>query len=217
VLFSSNGYLLGLPGQAGYAAANAYLDALARHRPGDTTSLAWTAWRGTGMGANDVVEGELRDRGTRGISAPEAFAAWELASELASELAPEPNLVVMPTVARGPGTQVPAIMSELDFPEPAPSTSDDAGGIPEDLDGADLREHLITGITADVGTEMRIPPSDLDIARPLPELGLDSVMTVSIRRKLEKRFGIGLPATVLWTHQTVTAVADHIAERLSRA
>lgn len=41
---------------------------------------------------------------------------------------------------------------------------------------------------------------DLDIHRPLSELGLDSVMTVAIRRRLEKRLQMDVPATLLWTH-----------------
>ena len=49
---------------------------------------------------------------------------------------------------------------------------------------ADL-SRVIQGVATEVGTEMRISPSDLDTARPLPELGLDSVMTVAIRRRLE--------------------------------
>ncbi|MBV9010821.1 MAG: KR domain-containing protein [Pseudonocardiales bacterium] len=83
-LFSSNGLLLGLPGQASYASANAFLDGLARHRHStghrDTISLAWTSWRAMGMAVNDVVEQELRERGVGVISVIEAFRAWTLAS-----------------------------------------------------------------------------------------------------------------------------------------
>ena len=63
VLFSSCGYLAGFPGQGAYACANAYLDAFAHHRRalGDrTTSVAWTAWRGLGMGsASGFVAAQL--------------------------------------------------------------------------------------------------------------------------------------------------------------
>ncbi|HEX2417256.1 MAG TPA: SDR family NAD(P)-dependent oxidoreductase, partial [Micromonosporaceae bacterium] len=104
-LFSSNGQLLGLTGQASYAAGNSFLDALARHRPGDTISLAWTSWRGMGMAVSDVVDQELRDRGIGDISPPEAFAAWELASQYG-----EPNMVIMRTIPLDPGTRVRPIL-----------------------------------------------------------------------------------------------------------
>ena len=50
---------------------------------------------------------------------------------------------------------------------------------------------------------------------PLTALGLDSVMTVAIRRALEKRFRMPLPATLLWNRPTVTSIADYLGERLT--
>jgi 6-methylsalicylic acid synthase len=62
---------------------------------------------------------------------------------------------------------------------------------------------------------MKLSEDDLDVRRPLSELGLDSVMTVSIRRRLEKRLRVDVPATLLWTHPTVTAVADYLVTRVT--
>src|SRR5581483_8749317 len=76
VLFSSFGQFLGLAGQSSYAPANSFLDALAKRRE-DALSLSWTSWRDLGMGANEVVASELRERGIGDIGAAEAFGAWE--------------------------------------------------------------------------------------------------------------------------------------------
>nr|WP_269750544.1 acyl carrier protein [Herbidospora daliensis] len=46
-------------------------------------------------------------------------------------------------------------------------------------------------------------PEDLSIRRPLVEQGLDSVMTIMVRRRLEKRFGRRLPTTLLWQQPTM--------------
>jgi 6-methylsalicylic acid synthase len=48
-------------------------------------------------------------------------------------------------------------------------------------------------------------------------MGLDSVMTVRIRRGLERRFGQQLPATLFWDRPTIVAVAELLAERLAPA
>jgi phthiocerol/phenolphthiocerol synthesis type-I polyketide synthase A len=80
-LTASAGTGFGVPGQAGYAAANAYLDCLARtrHRQGcHTVSLDWVAWEGIGFGADAAVTvHELERHGSRPVSAEEAFAAWQ--------------------------------------------------------------------------------------------------------------------------------------------
>ena len=75
VLFSSAGPLLGLPGQAAYAAANAYLDALTAHRRAgghrETVSMAWTSWHGMGMAtAAQATDVELAARGAPPTSIP---------------------------------------------------------------------------------------------------------------------------------------------------
>jgi 6-methylsalicylic acid synthase len=211
-LFSSNGQLLGLTGQASYAAGNAFLDALARHRRTDTVSLAWTSWRGMGMSVSDAVDQELLDRGVGDISATEAFQAWALASQYA-----EPHIVVMPTVALEPGTRVRPILRLLEFESADGSGAADSGVELSGLASDELRERLADEVAQQVSTEMKLPAADLDVRRPLSELGLDSVMTVAIRRRLEKRLGVDIPATLLWTHPTVTAVADYLAERFETA
>lgn len=71
-------------------------------------------------------------------------------------------------------------------------------------------------MTGTIATEMRLPDTaDLHPRRPLLEQGLDSVMTVTIRKKLEKRFGHKLQATVFWQQPTVVAIADHLTELLT--
>src|SRR5262249_12375482 len=69
-------------GQAGYAAANAYLDALAadrRRRGLAGLSVAWGPWGGGGMAALDGAEADLRRRGIAPLDPDDAFAALEAA------------------------------------------------------------------------------------------------------------------------------------------
>ena len=80
-LTASAGTIFGIPGQGAYAAANAYLDCLARarHRQGcHTVSLDWVAWQGLGFASDaQIVVQELERLGSRPVTPEEAFAAWE--------------------------------------------------------------------------------------------------------------------------------------------
>src|SRR5262249_33194714 len=80
-LTASAAGVFGVPGQGAYAAANSYLDALARarrQRGCHTVSLDGVAWEGLGFAAdNQIVTAELRRMGSREIKPAEAFTAWE--------------------------------------------------------------------------------------------------------------------------------------------
>ncbi|MFJ8691305.1 type I polyketide synthase [Streptomyces roseolilacinus] len=210
VLFSSCGQLLGLPGQAGYGSANAFLDALALYR-GDATSLAWTSWRGRGMAVNEVVDLELRERGVTDISVPEAFAAWDHAARRGPGHYP-----VLRTVPLEAGARPLPLLGEISGTAAAPAPGPEGpGDVFAGLTGEALRERLREEIAAQIAGEMRLPVASLDVRRSLVEQGLDSVMTIVIRRRLEKRFGHKLPATLLWHQPTVVAIGDHVAQLLT--
>jgi phthiocerol/phenolphthiocerol synthesis type-I polyketide synthase A len=56
--------------------------------------------------------------------------------------------------------------------------------------------------------------AELDLDRPFAELGLNSVMAMSVRRDTEQLVGIELSATMLWNHPTVAALAAYLAQKL---
>ncbi len=204
-LFSSAGLLLGLPGQASYAAGNAVLDALAAHRGADTQSLGWTSWRGLGMSTSSAaIDAELAARGTADITAAEAFRAWELAAR--HDLR---HVAVLRTIPKVPGMRRPALLGELSTEDtPAPEAS--AAPWAELRDG-ELRDHLVGEVAAQVAAELKLAPDELDVRRPLIEMGLDSVMTQIVRSRLERLFRVSLPATLLWNRPTVLAIGEFLA------
>lgn len=216
VLFSSIGQFLGLPGQAAYAAGNAFLDALARHRRarGDsgTASVCWTSWQGLGMANSNVVDRELRGLGIGAISAEEAFAAWERAWRTG---AAQP--LVFPVRERDATSRVPPLLSELAAPAASDPIADPAVDLFTGLSPEHLRQRVVDEVARQVGAEMRIAPTDLDPRQPLTSLGLDSLMTLAIRRRLDRRFRTNLPATLVWNHPTVEGIAAFLAERLTAA
>ena len=78
----------------------------------------------------------------------------------------------------------------------------------------DLHAELENGLRAILATELRMPEAELQLDRPFAELGLNSVMAMSIRREAEQLVGMELSATMLWNHPTVASLARYLAEKL---
>ncbi|MFI1240349.1 type I polyketide synthase [Nocardia salmonicida] len=198
VLFSSCGPLLGLTGQATYAAANAFLDSLATHRRmlGDNTiSISWTSWRGLGMSTSSaVIDSELSAYGAADITEDEAFEAWDTISGLdrahvtAIRFTDVDTAVQLPLLARI-GTR---------DEKPTQSVSDLS------------HDQILLEVRAHIARETRMEIADVTDCFPLGELGLDSVMTLTIRRALERTFHVRLPASVMWDDPTADSIASQI-------
>ena len=209
VLFSSCGYLAGFPGQGAYACANAFLDAFAQHRRnlGDrTTSVAWTAWRGLGMGSTSgFVAAQLEALGMGTVGADDAMRALD--SAVCEDRSHVVVLPVLPAAASVP------ILADV-----APSEPDEPGRVvsvgPVGPGDADTAVWAAQQVLAAVAAELGLPEDGVDPRLPLVEIGVDSIMTVAVRRQLEKQTGLALPPTLLWEHPTAAAVTARIVELL---
>jgi 6-methylsalicylic acid synthase len=211
VMFSSCGQFARLTGQTSYAAANSFLDALAAHRNTsghtETTSIGWTSWRGVGMsGSIESTMFEANARGLEAISASEAFRAWAFAERYDAPY--QAILRMLPLPAHT--TRVPMFRDlaaiEGTLGDADASAEVDWAGLPE----AEARDLVTEGVREQVGAELNLAPEDVDLRRPLVELGVDSVMTVGLRVRLNRRFGLDFPPTILWAKPTVAALAGHI-------
>ena len=192
------GAVFGVPGQGAYAAANAYLDGLAhaRHRQGcHTVSLDWVVWRGLGFGSDaQIAMQELERFGSRPVSPEEAFAAWEYLERF--------------DVAQ-------AVMAPL--PSSDASAASDAPAISpawSQMSAEDVLRELEAGLRAILARELQMPEAELALDRPFAELGLNSVMAMSVRRDTEQFVGIELSATMLFNYPTIVALAEHLAKKL---
>jgi 6-methylsalicylic acid synthase len=207
VLFSSCGYLPGFPGQGAYAGANAFLDTFAQHRRNlddRTTSVAWTAWRGVGMGStSEFIAAQLEALGMDTVGPDDALRALDAAVR-----ADRAHLVVLPVL---PGAASVPMLASV-----APSATTESGGDvspvgPGDVDTAQwAAQQVLTAVAAELG----LPADGVDPRMPLVEIGVDSIMTVAVRRQLEKQTGLSLPPTLLWEHPTAAAVTARIIELL---
>ncbi|OMB99927.1 polyketide synthase [Mycobacterium sp. NS-7484] len=208
VLFSSCGYLAGFPGQGAYGCANSFLDVMARHRRslGDrTTAVAWTAWRGLGMGStSEFVAAQLDALGMGTVAADDAMRALDLAMRENTA-----NVVVLPVL---PAAAAVPILADV-----APEEEPDRDAEPVTAAGEFDTEHVAAHVLTAVASQLGLPEADVNIDLPLVELGVDSIMTVRLRRQLEKQTGLSLPPTLLWEHPTAAAVTARIIEMLTPA
>jgi NADPH:quinone reductase-like Zn-dependent oxidoreductase/acyl carrier protein len=217
VLFSSVASILGLAGQGNYAAGNAFLDALAHQRRAEgRTALAvnWGPWAAIGLAAAAANRGErLSERGLTSVAAEDAFGALEVLCA-----GGDVQAAVMPFDAERWAATDPTAVALLGALTDAAATTTTQGSLRSALAvvvSADRRQRLLEdAVCAQLGPVLRLAPERIDRQRPLKALGLDSLMALELRNRLEVEIGSVLPATVAWNYPTVAALAGHLAERM---
>jgi acyl transferase domain-containing protein/acyl carrier protein len=212
VMFSSVASWQGVPGQGAYAAANAFLDGLAQHRRAmglPALSIGWGGWQGLGLAATRGGERALEHLARNGLerlSREEGLAAL---GELLQRDVPARVLAVpvVPSALEGRGGD-----------RAAPEQPSAAAGFRETLLATQPVARRRAMLEAYVGEQaahvLRLPVSELDPRAPLRELGLDSMMAVQLRNRLEVGLGLVLSMTLLWRWATVEALAEHLAGML---
>lgn len=205
VLFSSLAGYAGHPGQADYAAASRALGGFAAYREtlveegrrrGRTVSIGWPLWAGGGM----TLSGTDRE-------------AVELLQGMV-EMPPDTGLEVMTAALRSPAREIVVIhghRSRIErFVEARLTGAADTTAVPAPPEEAEavgaaraLLLDLVSGLT-------RIQPDRLRPDQEFSALGIDSVMIKRLTVALEDRLG-PMPATLLFEHRTVDALAGHLA------
>ncbi|WP_414636265.1 type I polyketide synthase, partial [Actinophytocola sp.] len=226
VLFSSAAGVLGGAGQSNYAAANAFLDALAGHRRAAGlagVSLSWGLWQQAGIGLTarlgQAELARLRRQGVAALSVDQGLAALDAALAL-----DRPHLVPLRldrTALDRQADQIPPLLRGLiraprkRIGEPGPT----AGGLRERLlarPAADRITLLTQLVRQAAATVLGLPDgTTLSPTQVLKELGIDSLMAVELRRHLATETGLTLPATLAFDHPTPAAIATHLLTRLA--
>jgi acyl transferase domain-containing protein/NADPH:quinone reductase-like Zn-dependent oxidoreductase/SAM-dependent methyltransferase/acyl carrier protein len=225
VMFSSLASVFGNSAQANYAAANAFLDALAHHRQAlglPALAINWGALGGEGYVArNERVAEYLALHGTTPLSPVEVVTLVEsfLNAGATQALAMRVDWSKWRQSYRG-GQESPLLeriyAAGVDAPETSGAKSDWRLKI-ESAAPADRTEVIGQAVRDVVGSVLRVKPEGLRFDQPLTDLGLDSLMAVEIENSIESSIGVALPPASLMKARTIGQIATLIAEHMGAA
>jgi acyl transferase domain-containing protein/acyl carrier protein len=222
ILFSSAAGSLGSPRQASYAAANAFLDALAHARRAQglpATSLAWGPWY---AGVMEAAGDEDRSRFLARVKRSEGLAALTTAQGLelfdTARATDEALLLPMPLDmaalrAQARAGMLPAIMRGL-VRAPVRRASDMAGALSRRLAQAPESEWdaIVLGVVKEhVAAVLGHASAEaIDPQRAFKELGFDSLGAVELRNRLTQATGLRLHPTLIFDYPTPALVAGYV-------
>ncbi|MGC0417758.1 acyl transferase domain-containing protein/NADPH:quinone reductase-like Zn-dependent oxidoreductase/acyl carrier protein [Embleya sp. AB8] len=228
VLFSSAAGVLGGQGQANYAAANAFLDALAQFRAArglPATSLAWGLWQldsglTAHLGAADRAR--MSRSGVLPLRTDEGFALFDAAVATGRPALVPTRWNIAALARQADGGVLPALLRGLvgapgngaapDRPRP------DLGERLAALSEAERQDTLLEVVRQHAASVLGHPSVEVvDPHRAFKELGFDSLVAVEFRNRLNSATGLSLPVTVAFDHPTLAALAAELGTHFAPA
>ncbi|MET9701342.1 type I polyketide synthase, partial [Streptomyces sp. NPDC006529] len=227
VLFSSMSGMTGSAGQANYAAANAYLDALAEQRRAAglaATSLAWGPWAEGGMAADEALDARMRREGLPPMAPETAMAVLRqsvgavgdpaalLVADVAWERFAPAFSVVRPSSLFADLPEVLAATATAD--RPGDETGAPVGRL-AGLGAAELERELLALVRTHVAAVLGHEGAEtVGAERAFKELGFDSLTAVELRNRLGAATGVSLPATLIFDYPTASALMSFLRDEL---
>ncbi|MEU5736081.1 SDR family NAD(P)-dependent oxidoreductase, partial [Streptomyces antimycoticus] len=230
VMFSSAAGVMGSPGQANYAAANAYCDALATHRQAmglPAVSVAWGLWADASGMTGHLDEADLARMSRSGIAAMSGDQALGLMDAACWHGAPQPAAVQLDlrSLAAQPADTLPALLRTLlangTTTRRTAATGAPAAGLVAQLAAVPVEEQhriLLTLVRTQAAAVLgHTDAGAVSADTPFKDLGFDSLTGVELRNRLAAATGLRLPATVVFRHPTPSAIAAELREKLCPA
>ncbi|WP_391858294.1 type I polyketide synthase [Streptomyces silvisoli] len=233
VLFSGVAGTLGDAGQANYAAANAYLDALAEHRRANgltATSVAWGRWGDSGLAAGGAI-GDRLDRGGVPAMAPRlaisalqqaldhdettvaiADIRWERFAPGFTAVRRSPFIGELPEVRRLAQTGAAG--------DESAAAGSSAEALRQRLAGMSQAEQslvVVELVRSHAASALGHPSTaEVGAGRAFKELGFDSLIALELRNRLTAATGLRLPATLVFDYPTPAALADFLRAEITQ-
>jgi len=223
VLFSSLACVLGSPGQGNYAAANAFLDALAHYRRAvglPALSINWGTWSGVGRAAQFGLRRRAAGIGIRSVSPEEGMSVLDYVF-----CRPSPQVAVIPlNIERwrrvAAGMPQPALLSTL-MPESSRARTAAQSGTGIDRSAIRAaspgqRLSLLEQYLAEqIAQILRLPSARIDLSESVNLLGLDSLVAVELRNRIEQDLAVKVPILSFLSGVSIRQIAALLADPLS--
>lgn len=217
VLYSSVSSLLGTPGQATYAVANAFLDGLASYRRGlglPGLALQWGSWGETGMSARAGLNSVLAAKGEHVIPTRDGLAVLE---RLLPAGSPEPVVAVLPIdwnrfEDRNSGA-LRGLLADL----PGGVRPDDPGSVRDTLEKSPPQARwglVLSHVREQVGRVLGDHVSGAADDQDLFARGLDSLRAIEVRSRIQRTFACKVPQSLVFDNPTVEALSGRLLEML---
>ncbi|MFF8446002.1 SDR family NAD(P)-dependent oxidoreductase, partial [Streptomyces californicus] len=225
VLFSSAAGTFGGPGQGNYAAANAFLDALAQHRRAlglPAASLAWGLWEERGAMTDAVQDTDVSRMNRSGfapLTAGEGLALFDAACRTDAAVLVPVRLDRAALRAQAAAGFVQPLLRGL-IRVPARRAAAEAGVVERlaGLSPAERDEALVVLVRTLVASVLGHDGADaIEPGRGFIEYGVDSLAAVELRNRLNAALGLRLPTKLLFEYGTPVALAQHLRAELTAA
>jgi acyl transferase domain-containing protein/NAD(P)-dependent dehydrogenase (short-subunit alcohol dehydrogenase family)/acyl carrier protein len=214
ILFSSGAGVVGNPGQADYAAANAFMDAYAKYRNalvasnqrhGQTLSINWPLWQDGGMGVDAETEKMMRQN-TGMVAMQTSTGIRALYQGLASGqdrvMVMEGELKRLQAVLLGQQAGTAALKASY--------TIEENKAVPV-IDQDSLQEKAANYFKKLLSSVINLPTHRIEADAPLEKYGIDSIMVMQLTNQLEKTFG-SLPKTLFFEYQNIKDLTAYFLE-----
>ena len=219
VLFSSAATVFGSPGQGNYVAANAFLDALAHHRRAvglPALAINWGAWAEVGLATRADRVKHVTGQGIIPFT-PEQ-GVW-----LMEEMLRRRELVQAMGISIDwemlLGAYSPPLLSGLaEEVAEGSSRSEEKGLVRKKLLAAEPeeRQQLVEDFLVEqIARVLKCAPSKVDVHQPLNRLGIDSLMAVELKNRVETDLETSMPVTALLQGPTLAQLATNLLEQLA--
>ena len=225
VVFSSMASFLPSAGQASYAAANCFLDAFAadlRAAGRPVIAVNWGPWADVGMAAELSTRGALgvSSRGFANLDASQALTA--LSRVIAAPACAQTAVMAFDWRQWSRGTAALPLFADLAAADDttrrdAPPSAATAANLHSQIAAAGTaleRRTIIEGILRDqVAQVLKRSAATIELIKPFRAMGLDSLMALEFRNRLEALAGVRLPATLAFNYPTIAALAPFLASK----
>ncbi len=208
IFFSSFVSVAGSEGQANYASVNAYLDALASMGRANITSLGWGPWDGEGM-AGRLEKGQRQNLQAQGVDLISPARAMSVFNDI--EFLNGGHQIIAPInwkrwISRDP------IFSELTYDVEYESSDRHFLTMIRKHPVNQRKTLMADHLRARVSSILLLDAGEINLNDRLFDLGVDSLIAMQLKSKLQQDLGVPLGSTLLFDFPTVDRLAHYLVE-----